>query len=105
MKLLQDLYPYSKLQWTPNGWVKRSKLQFVLLDETPINLLVSFIALWSYNETVILTFNSLESIETNCMDTNPGMFSSKIGMLISVIFPSRQPTLVNRLLTVNRQDF
>ncbi len=28
-----------------------------------------------------------------------------LGMLISVIFPNRQPTLVNRLLTVNQQDY
>ncbi len=28
-------------------------------------------------DAVILTFNRLESIETNYMDTNPGMFSSK----------------------------
>ncbi len=39
--------------------------------------LISFIVLWSCTETVILTFNRLESIETNYMDTNPGMFSSK----------------------------
>ncbi len=28
-----------------------------------------------------------------------------LGMFISVIFPNRQPTLVNRLLTVNLQDY
>ncbi len=28
-----------------------------------------------------------------------------VGMFISVIFPNRQLTLVNRLLTVNRQDY
>ncbi len=28
-----------------------------------------------------------------------------LGMFISVIFPNRQPTLVNRLLTVNRQEY
>ncbi len=32
---------------------------------------------YSCTETVILTFNRLESIETNYMDTNPAMFSSK----------------------------
>ncbi len=37
-----------------------------------------FIALWSCTETVILIFNRpLKSIETNYMDTNPGMFSTK----------------------------
>ncbi len=28
-----------------------------------------------------------------------------LGMFISVIFPNRQPTFVNRLLTINRQDY
>ncbi len=28
-----------------------------------------------------------------------------LGMFISVIFPNRQPTLINRLLTVNQQDY
>ncbi len=46
-------------------------------DKTLIHRLVSFIALWSCTETVILTFNRLESIEANYMDTNHGMFSSK----------------------------
>ncbi len=32
-------------------------------------------------------------------------FAQELGMFISVIFPNRQPTLVNRLLTVNRQDY
>ncbi len=32
---------------------------------------------YSCTETVILTFNRLESIETNYMDTNPARFSSK----------------------------
>ncbi len=49
----------------------------VWLDKTLIHRLVWFIALWSCTETVILTFNRLESIETNYMDKNPGMFSSK----------------------------
>ncbi len=49
----------------------------VLLDNNIIHHLVSFIALWSCTETIILTFNRLESIETNYMDKNPGMFSSK----------------------------
>ncbi len=48
------------------------KWPIVLLDKTLIYRLVSFIALWSSTETVILTFNRLESIETNYMDTNPG---------------------------------
>ncbi len=30
---------------------------------------------------------------------------SGLGMCISVIFPSQQPTLVNQLLTVNRHDY
>ncbi len=34
-------------------------------------------ALWSCTETVILTFNRLESIEVHYMDTNAGKFSSK----------------------------
>ncbi len=34
-------------------------------------------SLWSCTETVILTINRLESIETSYMDKNPGMFSSK----------------------------
>ncbi len=34
-----------------------------------------FIALWSCTETVILTFNRLESIEVHYMDTSHGMFS------------------------------
>ncbi len=33
--------------------------------------------IYSSTETVILTFNRLESIEANYMDTNPGMLSSK----------------------------
>ncbi len=49
-------------------------LPIVLLDTTLIHRLVSFIALWSWTETVILTFNRFESIENNYMDTNPGMF-------------------------------
>ncbi len=49
----------------------------VTLDKSLIHRLVSFIALWSCTETVILTFNRLESIGANYMDTNPGMFSSK----------------------------
>ncbi len=47
----------------------------VSLEKTLIHRLVSFIALWSGTETIILTFNRLESIETNYMDKNPGMFS------------------------------
>ncbi len=46
------------------------------LDKAFIHRLVSFIALWSCGETVTLTFNRLESIEANYMDTNHGMFSS-----------------------------
>ncbi len=53
------------------------KSQIVSLDKTLIHRLVSFIALWICTETVILTFNRLESIEVHYMDTNPGMFSSK----------------------------
>ncbi len=53
------------------------KWQIVSLDKTIIHRLVLFIASWSCTETVILTFNRLESIETNYMDTNPGMFSSR----------------------------
>ncbi len=49
----------------------------VSLDKTLIHRLVLFIALWSCTETVILTFNHLESIGANYIDTNPGMFSSK----------------------------
>ncbi len=49
----------------------------VSLDKTLIHRLVSFIALWSSTETVILTFNRLESIEVQYMEENPGMFSSK----------------------------
>ncbi len=50
---------------------------FKWLDKTLIYRLVLFIALWSCTETVILTFNSLEYIEVQYMETNPGMFSSK----------------------------
>ncbi len=53
------------------------KWQIVLLDKTLIRCLVLFIGLWSYTETVMLTFNRLESIEANYMDIHPGMFSSK----------------------------
>ncbi len=53
------------------------KWPIVSLHKTLIHPLVSFIALWSCTETVILTINRLESIETNYMDKNPGMFSSK----------------------------
>ncbi len=31
--------------------------------------------------------------------------NTALGMFISVIFPNQQPTLINRLLTVNRQDY
>ncbi len=51
------------------------KRPIVLLDKTLTHRLVLFIALWSCTETVILTFNRLESIEANYMDTNHGMFS------------------------------
>ncbi len=54
-----------------------SKWPIVSLDKTLIHCLVSFIAIWSCTETIILTFNDLEFIEVHCMDTNPGMFSSK----------------------------
>ncbi len=47
------------------------------LDKTLIHRLVLFIALSSCTETVILTFNRLESIEVHYMEENPGMFSSK----------------------------
>ncbi len=53
------------------------KWPIVSLDKTRIHHLVSFIALWRCTETVILTFNHLESIEVHYMDKNPGMFSSK----------------------------
>ncbi len=53
------------------------KWPIIWLDKTLIHRLVSFIALRSCTETVILTFNSFESIETNYMDTNRRMFSSK----------------------------
>ncbi len=53
------------------------KWLIVSLDKTLIHRLVSFIALWSCTETVILTFNRLESIKVHSMDTHPGMFSSK----------------------------
>ncbi len=49
----------------------------VHLDKTLIYRLVSFIALWSCTETVILTFNRLESIEVQYLEKIPGMFSSK----------------------------
>ncbi len=55
---------------------------YQLRYKTLIHHLVSFIALWRRTETVILTFNRLESIEVHYMDTNPEMFSSKT--LISV---------------------
>ncbi len=53
------------------------KWPIISLDKTLIRRLVLFIALWICTETVILTFNRLESIGANYMDTNPGMFSSK----------------------------
>ncbi len=53
------------------------KWPIISLDKTLIRRLVLFIALWICTETVILTFNHLESIGANYMDTNPGMFSSK----------------------------
>ncbi len=53
------------------------KWLIVSLDKTLIHRLISFTALWSCTETVILTFNRLESIETNYMDTTPGVFISK----------------------------
>ncbi len=58
-------------------FIKHIDFIFYSLDKTLIYRLVSFIALWSRSETVILTFNRLESIGANNMDTNPGKFSSK----------------------------
>ncbi len=49
----------------------------VLLDKTLIHRLVLFIVLWSCTETVILTFNCLESIEVHYMEIICRMFSSK----------------------------
>ncbi len=48
----------------------------VSLEKTLIHPLVSFIALWSCIETVILIFNHLESIEVHYMEIRE-MFSSK----------------------------
>ncbi len=49
----------------------------VQLDKNLIYRLVSFIALRSCTETVILTFNRLESIEVHYMEIIRGTFSSK----------------------------
>ncbi len=46
-------------------------------DKTLIHCLVSFIALWRCTEPVILTFNRLESIGANYMDTNSASFHQK----------------------------
>ncbi len=53
------------------------KWPIVSLDKTLIHRLVSFIALWSCTETIILTVNRLESIEVHYMEIIRGMFSSK----------------------------
>ncbi len=49
-----DIYIYFIYKW-----------RIVSLDKTLIHRLVLFTALWSCTETVILSFNRLESIETN----------------------------------------
>ncbi len=49
----------------------------ISLDNTLIHPLVSCIALCSFTESLILTFNHLESIEVHYMEKIPGMFSSK----------------------------
>jgi len=51
------------------------KWPIISLDKIP--RLVSFKALWSCTETIILTFNHLEAIEVHYKENNPGMFSSK----------------------------
>ncbi len=64
----------------------------VLLDKTLIHHLVLFIALWSCTETVILTFNHLESIETNYVETNYCWYKKSItweqinGLLYRLIY-------------------
>ncbi len=53
------------------------KWLIVSLDKTLIHRLVSFIALWSWPETVILTFNLFESIEVHYMDKILECFQQK----------------------------
>ncbi len=59
------------------AWLPPSQHTHTHTDSSLIHRLSSFIVLWSCTETEVLTINCLESIETNYMDTNPGMFSSK----------------------------
>ncbi len=66
IEYLHEIYVYIFFFWP-----------IVSLDKTLIHRLVLFIVLWSCTETVILTFNCLESIEVHYMEIICGMFSSK----------------------------